>query len=221
MAKNPRLIDLTGASFSRWTVLSKAGNGPRGGALWLCRCQCGAERPVMGADLRAGKSVSCGCARTERISRLNKTHGRSNTRLHVIWKNMRSRCLNPNRPGFEDYGGRGITICSEWSDYLTFEKWALVSGYKDDLSIDRLDVNGNYEPKNCIWASPQAQSENRRFVAKAPNGKLWLHIARENGISDAAYRTRIFAGWHYHQASTWPMRKKRNGALRDESGRFK
>lgn len=133
---------------------------------------------------------------------------------------MRARCLNRNRPGFENYGGRGISVCDEWNEYAAFEHWALNSGYKGDLSIERLDVNGNYQPNNCIWATSQAQSENRRFVAKASNGKLWVHIARENGISDSAYRTRLFDGWDRHEAATWPMGKRRVPRNRDATGRF-
>lgn len=220
MAKNPRLINLTGGRFSRWTVLSQAGNTPRGGAIWLCRCECGVERPVLGADLRKGTSVSCGCARTERVAGLNKTHGRSNTRLHRIWGNMRARCLNPNSPGFKNYGGRGIEICNDWGEFSVFEAWAKNAGYRDDLSIERLDVNAGYTPKNCSWANKQLQSENRRFVAKAPNGRLWVHIARDNGITDAAYRSRLYEGWDYHEASTWPLGKRHEDRARDDKGRF-
>lgn len=220
MAKNPRLIDLTGKRFSRWSVITQAGNTPRGGALWLCVCDCGAERPVLGADLRNGKSVSCGCARTERVGRLNKSHGASGTRLHQAWKNMRGRCNNPNRPGFSDYGGRGIKVCAEWDDFSAFRGWALANGYSDNLSIERMDVNGDYSPSNCTWADAAVQSANRRFVAVAPDGELWWHKAQANGISQAAYRTRLHAGWPIEEAATHPMHVRRHPRKRDGRGKF-
>lgn len=122
---------------------------------------------------------------------------------------MRMRCLNKNSSVYPYYGGRGISICDEWSDFAVFRQWALDHGYRDDLTIDRLDVDGNYEPSNCIWADAQAQSENRRFVSRAPNGRLWWHIAQDNGITAAAYRSRLTDGWSHHEAATWPMGKRR------------
>jgi hypothetical protein len=220
MAKNPRLIDLHGQRFGLWTVLSQSGNAPRGAALWLCKCECGTERPVIGADLRGGKSTNCGCVGVSRIGALRRTHASSGTRLHRIWVNMRKRCLNRNDPSFGNYGGRGIAICQEWGQFSAFHDWAINCGYNESLSIERLDVNGNYEPTNCIWATAQAQSENRRFVAKAPNGRLWVHIARENGVSNAAYRSRLTDGWDHHQAATWPMGKKRRERPRNAKGQY-
>jgi hypothetical protein len=128
--------------------------------------------------------------------------------------------LNPNDPGFENYGGRGIMICPEWNNFTAFSEWSGNAGYAGNLSIERLDVNGNYEPTNCVWATAQAQNENRRFVAKAPNGRLWVHIARDNGISNAAYRSRLTDGWSYHEASTWPMGKKHKENPRNNKGQY-
>jgi hypothetical protein len=209
MAKNPRIIDLSGQKFGRWLVSHQDGNAPGGAAMWRCVCECGAERRVMAADLRAGKSVSCGCARTERIGQLNRTHGSSGTRLHQIWKGMRQRCLNPKHPGYIDYGGRGIMICPEWGDFKTFQCWAMASGYSVELSIERCDVNGNYSPENCVWATALTQSANRRFVSRADDGELWWHKAQANGITASAYRTRLHDGWSLQDASTRPMRRKR------------
>lgn len=209
MAKNPRLIDMNGRKVGLWTVGEQAGNAPGGGAMWRCVCECGTSAAVLGADLRAGKSLSCGCVGLDRIGRLARTHGESGTRVYRIWQNMRKRCQNPNSPDWPDYGGRGISICAEWGDYEAFRDWTKISGYQEHLSIERLDVDGNYAPNNCIWADAQAQSENRRFVARAPNGRLWWHIAQDNGISQAAYRSRLDDGWEYLEAATWPMGKRR------------
>lgn len=133
---------------------------------------------------------------------------------------MRKRCNNPNTPGYENYGGRGISICPEWNDFSLFQQWAQNAGYRDNLSIERLNVNGDYCPENCIFADAQMQSENRRFVARAPSGELWVHIARKNGITNAAYRSRLCDGWPYIQAATWPMGKKRRERPRDPKGRY-
>src|SRR5690606_5044219 len=106
---------------------------------------------------------------------------RSSRRVHT-------RCSNPNVPGYKDYGGRGIAVCSEWADFQRFQRWALENGYQDDLSIERKDSDLGYSPSNCVWATPTTQSRNRRFVAKAPDGRPWSLVARENGITVSAYR---------------------------------
>lgn len=138
-----------------------------------------------------------------------RTHGETGTRLYRIWQNMRKRCTSPACPGFPDYGGRGIKVCPEWNDFPSFRDWALSSGYSDDLSIEREDVNGDYEPSNCTWADAATQNANRRFVSAAPDGELWLHKALRNGITLDAFYVRKRNGWPMEQAVTWPMGKKR------------
>ena len=208
MAKNVRLIDLTGLHYGKWLVLFQNGNSRRGAALWHCRCECGNEADVIGTDLRLGKSTRCApCGRQEAFWPASKTHGQSKTRLYRIWKAMRARCANHNLSGYENYGGRGIKVVEPWaSSFKPFSEWAASSGYSPELSIERIDVNGDYSPSNCTWATAATQSVNRRFVKTDPSGKPWSHVARDNGITMGAYRTRLFDGWSHQEAATRPVR---------------
>lgn len=221
MAKNPRRIDIEGQRFGRWTVGKQAGNVKGGGALWHATCDCGEVRVVIGADVRKGKSVSCGCYKAEVTGERYRTHGEAHaSRLHRIWINMRRRCLAPTNPSYKNYGGRGITICAEWSRYETFRDWALAHGYSDALSIERVDVNGNYCPENCTWADAKTQSRNRRFVKRAPDGTPWPAIAEANGIPPRTYNTRVGMGWPHEEAATWPYRTYHKPRERNAKGQF-
>lgn len=158
----PEKTDLTGRRFGKLTVLSKSPEKRGRAYAWVCQCDCGKiTHPIITYRLLQGKTRSCGCLRGD-FARSKATHGLSRTRLYGIWRNMKSRCTNPNVEKFKRYGGRGIAICDEWvNSFESFRDWAMANGYADGLSIDRIDVNGNYCPENCRWVDEAIQANNK------------------------------------------------------------
>ena len=168
-----KLKDLSGMVFGKLTVIKRQGSSKHGDALWICRCECGNEKTVPSRYLVEGCTKSCGCytyygvgkwrkGNREGVNNPNYKHGKSHNRLYIIYTNMKQRCYNENVPEFHVYGGKGITICDEWSDdFQSFYEWSMTHGYADNLTIDRINNDGNYEPSNCQWIT---KSENSKKI---------------------------------------------------------
>ena len=180
----PKFKDLSGKVFGDLTVIKQLEKNKSGKNRWLCECRCGRYTHTITHNILSGRVTSCNsCA----VKRGSKGHKMSRTKLYYVWAGIKARCYNRNNKSFHNYGGRGIVMCDDWkNDFLSFAEWSAKTGYSDGLSIDRIDVNGNYCPENCRWLTVAEQSRNRRDnIVIEHNGekKILADWADELGIN--------------------------------------
>ena len=156
-----KVKDITGQRFGKLTVIKYIGKDKNNTSLWLCKCDCGNFTKVLKTNLSNNHTKSCGCLRKENT--LSAKHGKCHDNLYKIYYGIIKRCYNKNDQAFKNYGARGIVVCQEWlDDFMNFYNWAIDNNYRDGLSIDRIDNDGNYGPSNCKWSTPKQQARNRR-----------------------------------------------------------
>lgn len=195
--------DLRGRRFGRLTVIDASPRKDGHSSWWVCQCDCGNIKEVSRSCLIRGASKSCGCLKHERAvahgKQMMSKHGWYGTRVYSVWKRIIDRCENPSVPQYKNYGGRGIRMCDEWrNNPKAFCEWAIAHGYAEGLSLDRIDVNGDYEPNNCRWITMGKQQTNKRNnVTITFNGKTQCvaEWARELGLTQHRLYQRVKAGW--------------------------
>ena len=187
-----RTNDLTGKRFGKLVVVGLDDKGTRK-TYWVCQCDCGNIKSVRSDSLQCGAIKSCGCLKKEQDKinlTANHSHKQSGTRIYYIWQGIKNRCGNPNDARYMRYGGRGIKVCEEWKNsFETFWEWALNSGYKDNLTIDRINNDGDYCPDNCRWADAATQCNNRESNVKIKIGNTTKTLLEWCKIFDVDYST--------------------------------
>ena len=154
--------DPIGQTYNRWTVKSFS-HKKNYHKFYNCECKCGNKGIIDLCSLKSGNSKSCGCLRNETTRKRATTHGMSQSRINRIYRNIKTRCFDTNTPIYEKYGAKGITVCEQWlgeNGFKNFLSWSMENGYRDELTIDRIDGKGNYEPTNCRWVTPKVQANN-------------------------------------------------------------
>ncbi len=203
------MLSNVGMRFGKWTITREPGTRMYTSDVGaICKCDCGTERLVSIRRLKKGYTKSCGCAGVAKAAIKNRTHGQHQHRIHGIWRSMKERCSNKNHDAYARYGGRGIKVCRRW---LKFENFLLDNGplFKEGLTLDRIDNDGNYTKSNCQWVSRGDQANNRHNnVILEHDGERMTcsQWARKLGMQEITLRKRIRAGWSHSRAITTPVR---------------
>ena len=221
-----KIEDLTGLKFNHWIVLDYVGKNKTRNSLWLCECDCEnkTQKVVSDTNLKNSKSKCCGCQNPR-----SKTHGKSRSKnklelkIYSTWSSMKDRCCNEKSPNYNHYGSRGIKVCDEWTDnengFMKFYKWAIENGVRQSLTIDRIDVDGNYDPLNCRWVDYKVQNNNKTnsrlitYKDKTQTVTLW---AEEFDIIPATLISRLNLGWDIKRSLFQEVDKSKSSKLRGE-----
>ena len=195
---------MVGKQYADWTIIGPAVRQEDGQARFPCRCVCGTERAVLFRSL-GRVSLSCGCRGRAKTVARRTTHGGSKEPLFRVWGGMKTRCQTPSATGYENYGGRGIKVCEEWSDYAVFREWALANGYAKGLDLDRRDNDGPYSPENCRFTTRSSNLRNTRTNrlltawGETKSVSAWLDDDRCAVQRGTLYK-RLQAGWAHEDA---------------------
>ena len=217
-----KLIDLTGKRYGNLVVMERLENESGGITKWKCLCDCGNYTIVRGRNLKSGAVKSCGCLRKTKKPTLR--HNMSKTRLYREWASIKRRCYTVTDNNYKNYGKRGIGMCDEWKNsFESFMEWALQNGYSDDLTIERINVNGDYCPENCLFIPHNQQASNRRssysitYENKTQNLTEWC---KELNLPYMLIHNRIYKlGWTFEKAISEPVhvekcnKKGNNGGI--------
>lgn len=180
-------LELSGKKFGRLTVVGLS-HSVNGKTYWDVACECGEKRTILGASIKSGNTKSCGC--------LTEPHGKYGSPTHRSWASMKARCLNPNNDFFENYGGRGITVCERWMKFSNF--MADMGERPDGTSIERIDNNKGYQSDNCKWATREEQQNNttrNRYLEFNGNRLTLAQWARKTGIDTSTLQVRLKLNW--------------------------
>ena len=204
--------NIIGKKFGRLRVVEYIGPDSRGRSVMRCTCDCGNQKNAHIGALRSGDAKSCGCITRENNATRAAKHNSSYTKLYKVWRHIKDRCFNENTENYKHYGGRGITMCSEWKDsFIAFQEWALTAGYKEGMSIDRINVDGDYSPDNCRWTTSLEQARNKRnswrITINGENKHATEWCAIYNVSYGAAY-SRKRKGWDDISCVTIPTQKR-------------
>lgn len=215
--KKEQELDIIGQKFNKLTVLERVGKTDGGRYLFNCLCDCGISKIYEGRYVKSGKVKSCGNHIVDAVREANTTHGDTGTRLYQIYRSMLKRCYNPNNDAYLHYGGRGIKVSSKWLDengYANFKEWSLANGYNENLTIDRINNDGNYSPNNCRWATYRQQSLNRQdtiYIRKDGEIKTLKEWCDELNISyDAAWKRIFKYGYKPEKALSFRLDRVKN-----------
>lgn len=219
-----KIKNKVGMKFGKLTVLSFK-ERKSGRTYWNCKCECGEKTIARGDKLTSGAKVSCGCVLKQNKMNIRLygrrdggkiTHNMSNTRFYDIWKGMKQRCLNVNNKDYSNYGARGITICEKWMTFENFKNDMLENYYKHadqygekDTTIDRIDVDGNYEPDNCRWSTQKVQHHNKtnnKIIKFKGKEYIASDLAREYSLKPVTLFNRLNLGWDIEKALHTPIR---------------
>ena len=208
--RTSRFEDLTGKIFTKITILSHSHTTKYGAVYWNCKCACGNEKIIRGTNLKSGVTKSCGCYQKQAVT----THGMTHTKTFKTWETMKQRCLNANAPDYPRYGGRGVDVCKRWQN--SFKNFLNDMGERPpNKTLDRINVDSDYKPSNCRWATRSQQQRNKtttpRFKHKGENLTV-SEWAKRSGLTVKIIMWRVNAGWNFSKILNTPIRSKKSNS---------